>query len=207
RRTINMCRAKMRRCASARVLFSILFLTWFAASTLTAAQSQVQPRRISLDGPVILVDTAEASYVQYGAKDLGSYLSQITGKPIPVISSVDPARRAKCVIVIGQKIARAMDANLRTIDQLGKEGSIIRSIDNNGTRAIIIAAVNPHGTNTGIATFMQMIRAQGNSAYLEGPIDLRNIPSIAVRGIHLNGWPLNYPYAFRSWKEADWKHF
>ena len=36
---------------------------------------------------------------------------------------------------------------------------------------------------------------------------MRNKPSFAVRGIHLNGWPLNYPYAFRSWKEADWKKF
>jgi hypothetical protein len=202
-----MCPAKMRRCASGRVLFSILFLTWFAASALTAAQSQVQPRRISLDGAVIVVDKAEASYVQYGAKDLGSYLSQIIGKPVPVISSVDLARRAKCVIVIGEKMARAMDGNVGPVNGLGDEGSIIRSIANNGTRTIIIAGVNPHGTNTGIATFMQMIRAEGNSAYLEGPIDLRNTPSIAVRGIHLNGWPLNYPYAFRSWKEADWKHF
>ena len=54
---------------------------------------------------------------------------------------------------------------------------------------------------------MQMIRADGKSAYLDGPLDLRNKPSFAVRGIHLNGWPLNYPYAFRSWKEADWKKF
>ncbi len=54
---------------------------------------------------------------------------------------------------------------------------------------------------------MQMIRADGKSAYLDGPLDLRNRPSFAVRGIHLNGWPLNYPYAFRSWKEADWKKF
>ena len=23
----------------------------------------------------------------------------------------------------------------------------------------------------------------------------------------MNGWPLNYPYAFRSWKEDDWKRF
>ena len=107
-----MCPTKMRRCASARVLFSILFLAGFAASTLTAAQSQVQPRRISLDAAVILVDKAEASYVQYGAKDLGSYLSQITGKPVPVISSLELARRGKCVIVIGEKMARAMDANV-----------------------------------------------------------------------------------------------
>ena len=71
----------------------------------------------------------------------------------------------------------------------------------------MVAGRIPHGTNTGIATLMQMIRAEGKSAYLDGPLDLQNKPSFAVRGIHLNGWPLNYPYAFRSWKEADWKRF
>ena len=41
----------------------------------------------------------------------------------------------------------------------------------------------------------------------KGRSDRRETPSIAVRGIHLNGWPLNYPYAFRAWKEEDWKRF
>jgi hypothetical protein len=52
-----------------------------------------------------------------------------------------------------------------------------------------------------------MIHGEGQSAYLDGPVDLRSKPRIAVRGIHLNGWPLKYPYAFRSWKEQDWKRF
>ena len=40
----------------------------------------------------------------------------------------------------------------------------------------------------------------------EGPLDLRNKPSIPVRGFHMNGgWQLNYPYGFRTWKEKDWK--
>jgi hypothetical protein len=25
--------------------------------------------------------------------------------------------------------------------------------------------------------------------------------------LHLNGWPLKYPYGFRVWREADWKRF
>ena len=54
---------------------------------------------------------------------------------------------------------------------------------------------------------MQMIRVEDRSAYLDGPIDLLSKPDTAVRGIHLNGWPLKYPYGFRSWKEEDWKRF
>ena len=54
---------------------------------------------------------------------------------------------------------------------------------------------------------MQSIHVDGHSAYLDGPVDVLSKPAIAVRGIHLNGWPLNYPYAFRSWKEEDWKRF
>ena len=32
-------------------------------------------------------------------------------------------------------------------------------------------------------------------------------PAFAVRGMHLNGWPLNYPYSFRGWREADWQRY
>jgi hypothetical protein len=52
-----------------------------------------------------------------------------------------------------------------------------------------------------------MIRAEGKSAYVEGPLDIQSKPSFAVRGIHLNGWSFNYPYAYRPWKEADWEKF
>ena len=53
----------------------------------------------------------------------------------------------------------------------------------------------------------QPIRLDGGSPYVDAPVDRRESPTYAVRGIHLNGWPLNYPYAFRAWKEADWKRF
>jgi hypothetical protein len=55
---------------------------------------------------------------------------------------------------------------------------------------------------------LQMVRFKGNAAYLEGPLDLRNKPSIRVRGFHMNGgWQLNHPYGFRTWTEDDWKRF
>ena len=32
-------------------------------------------------------------------------------------------------------------------------------------------------------------------------------PAFAKRGMHFNGWPLNYPYSFRSWTEKDWQRY
>ena len=54
-------------------LFFLLFLATFGI-----AQT---PQRIVLDGAAILVDASEPSYVQYAAKDLGTYLSEISGQP------------------------------------------------------------------------------------------------------------------------------
>ena len=166
-----------------------------------------QPERISLDGVVVLVDSSEPSYLLYGAKDLASYLTDITGKPVAVSSSLNAALKSKSVIAIGKETARALNADLGSPSALGDEGAVIRSFDRGGSKVVLIAGPNPHGTNTGLATFMPMIHGEDKAAYIDGPLDLRSKPSIASRGIHLNGWPLKYPYAFRSWKEEDWKRF
>jgi hypothetical protein len=180
-------------------------ISTFLAVAVSFGFGQVS-QRISLDNTTILVDTTEASYVQYGAKDLAAYLTEITGKAVNVGGSTKAAGKTGTIIAVGEKMARALDSDLSTND-LGNEGSVIRSFDRGKLKTVAIAGLNPHGTNAGIATLMRMIQAEGKSAYLDGPLDLRSKPDIAVRGIHLNGWPLNYPYAFRSWKEADWKHF
>jgi hypothetical protein len=190
----------VRRNSSMRFVLSFLVGT----ASLASAQSS---HRISLDDAVILVDSSEASYVQYAAKDLGSYLTEITGKSAVVGDSVSASQKAKAVIAVGAKMATAMGADLSSTSGLDGDTSVIRRISKSGVNVVVVAGTNPHGTNTGVATLMQMIRAEGKSVYLDGPLDLLNKPSYAVRGIHLNGWPLNYPYAFRSWKEADWKRF
>ena len=184
---------------------SMRFVLSFLVGTVSLAAAQTS-QRISLDDAVVLVDGSEPSYVQYAAKDLASYLSEITGKTAAVSNSVSAGRKAKAVIAVGAKMASAMGADLGTAGP-DQDSSVIRRISRSGADVVVVAGSDPHGTNTGVATLMQMIRADGKSAYLEGPLDLRNKPSFAVRGIHLNGWPLNYPYAFRSWKEADWKKF
>jgi hypothetical protein len=190
----------MRENSSVRFVLSFMV----GIASLVAAQTS---QRIPLDGALIVVDGNEPSYVLYGAKDLGSYLTEITGKPVTVSTSVSADRKAGAIVAIGAKMAGAMGADLGSAGELDADTSVIRAIKKAGTNVVVIAGRDPHGTNTGIATLMQMIQADGKSAYLSSPLDLRNRPSFAVRGIHLNGWPLNYPYAFRSWKEADWKRF
>ena len=194
---------------SARALsLIILWLTALAAGAPAGAtQVGAEIQRVSLGDAVVLVDRSEPSYLQYGAKDLASYLTEITGKPVAVSSSLSTALKAKAVIAVGKEMARALNVDLGPASDLGDEGSVIRSFDKGGSKVVIIAGQNPHGTNVGLASFMPMIHGEGNRAYLDGPVDLRSNPSIAVRGIHLNGWPLKYPYAFRSWKEEDWKRF
>lgn len=187
------------------LMFSLTVLCYLAVGPLVVAAQNAQ--RLSLNGAAILVGSDEPSYVQYGARELGSYLTDITGNPVAVSTSNPSAQKTRVIIAIGEKIALAMGIDLGSARDLGKDGCEIRSFDRAGATIVVVAGSNPHGTNSGIATFMQMIRADGKSSYLEGPIDLQSRPSIGNRGIHLNGWPLSYPYAFRSWKEKDWKRF
>jgi hypothetical protein len=172
-------------------------------------EKKTNPRkRVVLNNATIVVDSDEASYVKYGVKDLSSYIAEITGRAPIITSSLKSAANATPVIVIGEKMAVRADPELTsTMNRLGHEGFIIRSSEQSGRSIVVAAGTRSHGTNFAIATLMQLIRSEGKSAYLDGPINQETKPSFEVRGIHLNGWPVNYPYAFRTWKEDDWKRF
>ena len=188
------------------LVFAILGLQAMSKPVATADNEAIA-QRVSLEGAVILVDPQEVSYIQYGARDLGDYLTEITGKAVTVSSSLDAGGRSKSVIVVGEKLARAMGTDVGTVNDLGDTGFAIWSFEKSGAKIVVVAGRHPQGTNSGIATLMQRIRTEGNSPYLDGPLNVCSKPSFAVRGIHLNGWPLRYPYAFRAWKEQDWKRF
>lgn len=190
-----------------RNLFFALWGLPIAGVHWLAAQEITHEKRLSLNGAVILVDPREPSYVLYGAKDLSGYLTEITGTPVPVATLADKSRGAGPVIAIGETMSRAAGADIPPDRGLGDEGFVLRSFEKAGSTVIAIAGRKPGGTNAGIATFMRKVRREGTSAYVEHALDLRSMPAIAVRGIHLNGWPLRYPYAFRAWKEQDWKRF
>ena len=204
-----LARRVLRRKAITLRAFVVLSLALLASvAQAGAAVDETLEQQISLNESVILVDTHEAAYVQYAAKDLGGYLTEVTGTSVDVASTMTAARKAPTVIAIGEKMALVMGADLKSAGDLGDEGSVIRSFDRAGTTIVIVAGTNPHGTNLAVATLLQMVQLKGKSAYLKGPLDLQNRPSIRVRGFHMNGgWQLNHPYGFRTWTEDDWKRF
>ena len=155
----------------------------------------------------MVVDPSEPSYVQYAAQDLASYLGQLAGAAVPVSPSGRAHNPSGTQIAIGVTAAKALGIDLGALDDLKDDGFLIRSVDRASGHVLAIAGRDPHGTNTGVASLLQTVRLDGGSPYVDAPVDRRESPSYAVRGIHLNGWPLNYPYAFRAWKEADWKRF
>jgi hypothetical protein len=193
--------------AKAVVLISLLGLLR-VSMPMAAAQGGVHGQRIPLEEVLVLVASNEASYVRYAAKDLAAYLTEISGNPVTVSTSADEVRKAKSVIAIGKQMALAMGADLGVVSELDDQESVIRSFDKAEAKIVIVAGHDPHATNSGIATLMQRIRSEGKFPYLEGPLDLLNKPSLAERGFHMNGgWPLNYPYGFRTWREEDWRRF
>src|SRR5947208_12715572 len=112
----------------AKALVLVLFLDLLRVSMpIAAAQGDVHAQRISLDEVLVLVDSNEASYVRYAAKDLGAYLTEISGKPVRVSTSADEVRKAKSVIAIGETMALAMGADLGVVSELGDQESVIRS--------------------------------------------------------------------------------
>lgn len=172
-----------------------------------AKEGRALSHRISLDGAVVEVDKQENSFVQYGAKDLAAYLTAISDQHVNVNMSPDVSRKAKATIGVGEIMMGRMGVGRGLTNELGDEGFVIRSFDKAGTKVVIVAGRHPKGTNAGIAALMQMIRFEGEIPYIEGPLDLRTKPRFAVRGIHLNGWPLSYPWGYRAWKEEDWNRF
>lgn len=185
---------------------SVILFMGMLLSTVSKTVAQADSRLFVSHG-IILVDPHEPSFVQYGVNDLSSYLAEVTGGTFPVQKSATDASNSGTVFVIGRKMAAALQIDLQLGADLGEEGTIIRSLLRGQSQMVVVAGATPHGTNFGIASLMRLIQIEHGAPYLEGPLDIRSKPRMAVRGLHLNGGVLNYPYGFRNWKEQDWKKF
>ena len=182
------------------VAFSVALAT---PSVALARQESRQP--VSLERVAIAVDAAEPSYIQYGARDLAGYLTTLGGHQVSVRAKAVSPASGETVIAVGERMVAAYGG--AALDGLGPEGFLFETRQSGKGTLLLVAGQTPRGTNAGLATLLPLIKVGRGALYLDGPPDRRETPSIAVRGIHLNGWPLNYPYAFRSWKEDDWKRF
>jgi hypothetical protein len=151
------------------------------------------------------LDPEEPSYVQRAVSDLADYLKEITGARPPIASSLDTS--SGTLLAVGKKVCERTVPRLLEGRNLDEEGFIIKSVDQARKICVAVAGATPRGTNCGLATLMSRIRVEDDSVRLEGPSELQSTPRFALRGIHLNGWPINYPYAFRAWQESDWQRF
>ena len=171
-------------------------------------------QRIQLTATAIIVNASELAYVKYAAEDLGSYLHSLGLSSTQLVTttgtgSVNAVANSSTIIAIGAAAASALGVDVSSISKLGKdESKIFSDRTNDGRTIVVVAGLDPHGTNTGVATLLRAIEMDPKTGpYVNGPLDTMNRPSYLKRGLHLNGWPLKYPYSFRVWKEADWMRF
>ncbi len=170
-----------------------------------APTSMVDDQIISLDGVSIAVGVNEPAFVQHAVRDLADYLKELTGREAPILNAA--AKDARALIVVGIEMAGRFDIGLLGNRKLGKEGFVIKPAATGGGTRLIVAGAEPGGTNFGVPTLMGMMRREGGSVLIDCPPEIESTPKLSLRGIHLNGWPLRHPYAFRAWSERDWQRY
>ncbi|MFN8009083.1 MAG: hypothetical protein U0V70_19060 [Terriglobia bacterium] len=180
-------------------------------SNLTSLESnshektQQAEEKIFLNKVSILVDPDEPTYVQHALEDLRDFLQEQTASSVEILSSL--SGKTEVVIAAGRKAALQLLPDEVSLESLPDAGFQIRSVRKNGQDTIAVSGKTAEGTNYGLASLMNRIRLEGKSAYLKSPLNITTSPKFRMRGIHLNGWPLNNPYSFRTWEEKDWQHF
>ena len=162
-------------------------------------------RRFSLQGTSLVVSANEPTFVQHAVRDLADYLRELTGAEVRITHEVAKDRGTS--IVVGAELAAQIHPGLLENRKFGKEGFVLQPSATSAGAQLIVAGPEPSGTNFGLATLMGMIRRDGGSVSIECPSEMESAPKLSLRGIHLNGWPLRHPYAFRAWSERDWQRY
>jgi hypothetical protein len=176
-----------------------IFLAVAMAATGRAAET------LSLDRAAIVTDFDGSSFVQYGVEDLAGYLKESSGNDVPIVASLDG--ESPVLILVGKTAVRRFFPNAVDNSKLGKEGYVLKSAVKNGKPCVIVAGGTPRGTKLALAALMKAIRVQEKTPFVPATLDVVGKLAFANRGMHLNGWPLAYPYTFRSWREADWRRY
>ncbi len=177
-------------------------LSLVAAFLCTTGLAGARP--INLNGAVLVAETNQPSYTQHAIRELQSYLGEITSTPATVSPSLRPG--AQPAIFIGGVSARQRLPD-STLAALGEEGYVIRSSALDGRDCLLVSGATAKGTKFGIYALMKLIRPHGRAALVELPLAVSSRPAVTLRGMHLNGWPIKYPYSFRPWPEADWHRY
>jgi hypothetical protein len=161
--------------------------------------------RFSLQGTSIAVGANEPAFVLHAVGDLADYLRELTGSEVRITH--EAGKSIGKSIVVGADLVRQAYPGLLESRKLGKEGFVLKLGGAGDSQQLIVAGAEPGGTNFGLATLMGMIRREGGAVSMDCPSEMESVPQLSVRGIHLNGWPLSHPYAFRAWSERDWQKY
>jgi len=187
-------------------VLAVLLIAGTAAADGTADTPRSEPpSRTRLSHCVVVSGADQPAYVRHAVDDLRAYLSEITGEQVPLGDG--PGHGARTLVLVGPSEARRVVEDLPSAEALGQEGFCLKSGSRDGRTFVVATGGTPMGTKCALATLMRTIRAAGGEAYLPAGLDLTSRPAYAVRGMHLNGWPLRRPYGFRAWTEDDWHRY
>ena len=181
-------------------------LCLFLIALLSLAVSFIQADdRLPLGRAEIVVDPSEPSFVQYGVEELAAYLKELTGVQPPVRGAVSDADADH--ILVGSKAVESVFPQALSEAKIEGEGYLLRVTAKDKANYVIASGISPHGTKAAMGALLKTIRCDGKKISLPSQLNTVGKPPYAKRGIHLNGWPLAYPYTFRSWTEQDWQRY
>ncbi|MHB8974032.1 MAG: hypothetical protein ACYC3X_25770 [Pirellulaceae bacterium] len=191
------------------IVIGLLGSSLAAFSFDSRASDTVTPDSVPLDRATIVVDSTQPSFVQYGVEDLAGYLQESTGNKVPVLAAADGETNVR--ILVGAEAVGRVFPNVfplgASLTSPGDETYVLRVAHQGEATYVIVAGGTPRGTKAALAMLMKSIRVADKSAYLPGRLNLTGRPAFAKRGMHLNGWAINPPYSFRSWREEDWYRY
>lgn len=181
-------------------------ITTFGSIVLSLAASHSQAAdHVLLNDAQIVIDSRQPSFVQYGVEDFVGYLKESTGNDIPVVAMPNSAKVMR--ILVGAEAVGQIFPDLIPDAKLGEEAYLLKVVTKGDATYVIAAGATPHGTKAALGKLMKTIQGEGKSAFVPAGLDVLGKPTFAKRGMHFNGWPLNYPYSFRGWSEKNWQHY
>ena len=161
--------------------------------------------RITLNGACIVTSANQPSFVRYAIEDLAAYIKECTGNAIPIVTI--PTDKGGIKIVVGAETVQQVLPDQSLPKELGEEGYVLKAVPNNGGICIVATGNTPRGTKLALAVLMKAIAVDGRTAFIPASLNLSGKPAFAKRGMHFNGWAINYPYSFRAWTEKDWQRY
>ncbi len=171
----------------------------------STAYGQQAGEGVRLEHATIVTSPDEPSFIQYGIQELAGYLKELTGDEVPVVASADNTTGVR--IVVGTDSVKKLFPQSIPGEDLGDEGYVLRTVSQDGAQCVLATGSTPRGTKIALGLLMKKIQSDGMSAFVPVTLDVSGKPAFAKRGMHFNGWAINYPYTFRTWTEEDWQKY